>query len=69
LEKTFVIAKCVRCGGLLLSKTGVKTKTCPYCNARFGLDKAAVVACSNSAEEARQTLAELKKRQAEAHKN
>jgi len=52
-----------------LSRTGVKTKTCPYCNARFGLDKAAVVACSNSAGEARQTLAELKKRQAEAHRN
>lgn len=64
MEKRFVIARCVRCGGLLLSRIGVKTKTCPYCNIRFGLDRAAIVARLESAEEARQMLSELKKREA-----
>jgi len=63
LEKTFVIAKCIRCGRLLLSRTGVKTKICPYCNARFGLGKAVIVACAKSAQEGKQMLAELKKTQ------
>jgi len=67
MEKTFVIAKCVRCGRLLLSRSEVKTKTCPYCNARFGLDKAMIIGCAKSAQEGRQMLSELKKTQAEAH--
>jgi len=66
MEKTFVIAKCVRCGRLLLSRSGVKTKICPYCNARFGLDRAMIVGYAKSAQEGRQMLAELKKTQAEA---
>ena len=67
MEKTFVIARCVRCGRFLLSKAGVKTKICPYCNARFVLDRATAVACSESAQKARQMLAELKKRHAGAN--
>lgn len=63
MEETFVIARCVRCNRLLLSKTGVKTKTCPYCNTRFGLNRVSVVARAESAQEAKQMLAELKKRQ------
>lgn len=67
MEKTFVIARCVRCGRFLLSRAGVKTKICPYCNARFVLDKATIVACTESAQKAKQMLAELKKRHAGAN--
>jgi len=51
----------------LLSKAGVKTKICPYCNVRFSLDKATIVACSETAQKAKQMLAELKKRHAVAN--
>jgi len=61
MEKTFAIARCVRCGRLLVARNGVKSKTCPYCNLRFKFGKAVVVARPRSAEEARQMLAELKK--------
>jgi DNA-directed RNA polymerase subunit RPC12/RpoP len=66
LEKEIVIGKCVRCGGLLLSRTGTKTKTCPYCNLRFHLDESIILARLNSAEEAKIMLGELKKRQPRA---
>jgi len=64
LEKKVVIAKCVRCSRLLLAKTQAKTKTCPYCNIRFSLDTATVVGHSDSSDEAKVMLSELKKREA-----
>jgi RNA polymerase subunit RPABC4/transcription elongation factor Spt4 len=65
LEKKIIIAKCVRCGRLLLSKIGTKTKICPYCNLRFSMDAAVIVASLESSKEAKAMLAELKRRQAE----
>jgi RNA polymerase subunit RPABC4/transcription elongation factor Spt4 len=65
LEKKIIIAKCVRCGKLLLSKIGTKTKMCPYCNMRFSLDAAVIVARLDSAREAKIMLAELKRRRAQ----
>jgi ABC-type ATPase with predicted acetyltransferase domain len=68
LEKKVVIAKCVRCGRLLLAKAIAKTKTCPYCNIRFSLDTATIVGHSDSSDEAKVMLSELKKREAERQK-
>ena len=65
MEKKIIIAKCVRCGKLLLSRIETKTKMCPYCNVRFNLDAAVVVASSESSKEAKAMLAEMKRRQAE----
>ena len=65
MEKKIIIAKCVRCGKLLLSRIETETKICPYCNIRFSLDTAVVVASSESSKEAKALLAELKKRQAQ----
>jgi len=64
LEKKIIIAKCTRCGKLVLSRIRTKTKMCPYCNKRFSLDVAVVVAQLDSAKDAKIMLAELKKQHA-----
>jgi hypothetical protein len=65
----FVVTKCLRCGRFLLSRAEVKTKTCPYCNVRFSLDRALIVATAKSAQEGRQTLTELKRSRSKASSN
>ena len=58
-----VIVKCTKCGGLMLSKNGQKTKICPYCGVHVDLLKAQKVASAANAFEASEMLQKLKREQ------
>ena len=55
-----LIVKCTKCGGLMLTTKGQKTKTCPYCGAHVNLLKAQKVAAANNSFEASNLLRKLK---------
>jgi uncharacterized Zn finger protein (UPF0148 family) len=58
---TTLIIACSRCEGLLLAKTGQKTRTCPYCGARVEVEKAKTVGSAENAYEASALLRRLKR--------
>jgi hypothetical protein len=55
-----IIVKCTKCGGLMLTTKGQKTKTCPYCGAHINLLKAQKVAAATNSFEASNLLRKLK---------
>jgi acetyl-CoA carboxylase beta subunit len=60
---TTLIVKCNKCGGLMLSALGQKTKVCPYCGSNVNLQKAQRLAAANSAFEASEMLRKIKSSQ------
>jgi len=58
-----LIVKCSKCGGLMLTAKGQKTKTCPYCGKQVNLTKAQKVASASNAFEASEILRKLKSEQ------
>jgi predicted RNA-binding Zn-ribbon protein involved in translation (DUF1610 family) len=58
--KPAVIMKCTKCQGLMLTRKGQKTKTCPYCGARVDLLRAQKVASAKNPFEASSILRKLK---------
>lgn len=63
-----LIVKCTKCGGLMLSAKGQKTKICPYCGTNVNLLKAQKVAAAGTAMEASEILRKLKSEQKINHK-
>jgi uncharacterized Zn finger protein (UPF0148 family) len=61
--KPTLIVKCPKCGGLMLTAKGQKTKTCPYCGTQVNLLKAQKVASAANAFEASEMLRKLKSEQ------
>jgi hypothetical protein len=55
-----LIVKCPKCGGLMLTARGQKTKICPYCGLQVNLLKAQKVASAVNAFEASEILRKLK---------
>jgi RNA polymerase subunit RPABC4/transcription elongation factor Spt4 len=62
-KKYYIVVECSNCRRLLLAASDKKTRTCPYCGKRVNLEDARIVAKSESAEEARRLLQELKVRE------
>jgi predicted RNA-binding Zn-ribbon protein involved in translation (DUF1610 family) len=58
-----LIMKCTKCGGLMLTTKGQKTKICPYCGAHVDLLRAQKVASAANAIEASEMLRKLKREQ------
>jgi predicted RNA-binding Zn-ribbon protein involved in translation (DUF1610 family) len=58
----YLVVKCYKCGNLLLARSGVKTKTCPYCGSLLRLDKVIVIEKAQSAREASMKLRLLKEK-------
>ncbi len=54
------IVKCTKCGGLMLTSKGQKTKVCPYCGTNVNLLKAQRVAAADNAFDASEKLRKLK---------
>jgi uncharacterized Zn finger protein (UPF0148 family) len=61
--KPTLIVKCPKCGGLMLTGKGQKTKICPYCGTQVNLLKAQKVASAANAFEASEMLRKLKSEQ------
>ena len=61
--KPTIIVKCTKCGGLMLTAKGQKTKICPYCGTHVDLLKAQKVASAANAFEASEMLRKLKSEQ------
>jgi uncharacterized Zn finger protein (UPF0148 family) len=59
MASTLIIV-CPRCGGLLLAKTGTKTRSCPYCGHTVAVQKARKLASANTASEASTILRKMK---------
>jgi DNA-directed RNA polymerase subunit RPC12/RpoP len=55
-----LIIECNRCGSLLLSSEGQKTKTCTYCSTRLVVFKAKKLSSAKNAQEASIILKNLK---------
>jgi endogenous inhibitor of DNA gyrase (YacG/DUF329 family) len=55
-----IIVKCPKCGGLMLTAKGQKTKICPYCGIKVDLIRVQKVAAANNAFEASEMLRKLK---------
>jgi predicted RNA-binding Zn-ribbon protein involved in translation (DUF1610 family) len=55
-----LIVVCSSCGGLLLAKAEQKTRTCPYCGAKVGVEMAKTLASAENVYEASKILKELK---------
>lgn len=62
-KKHYIVVECSKCRRFLLAASDKKTRTCPYCGKRLNLEDARIVAKSESAEEARRLLQELKVRE------
>ena len=62
-RKHYIVVGCSNCRRFLLAASDKKTRTCPYCGRRVNLEDARIVAKSESAEEARRLLQELKVRE------
>ena len=63
-----LIVKCTKCGGLMLTAKGQKTKICPYCGTHVNLLRAQKVAAANNAFEASEMLRRLKSEEGLNHK-
>jgi acetyl-CoA carboxylase beta subunit len=61
--KQTIIVKCTKCGGLMLTAKGQKTKICPYCGTHVDLLKAQKVASAADPFEASEILRRLKSEQ------
>jgi hypothetical protein len=58
--KPTLIVQCPKCGGLMLTSKGQKTKTCPYCGSHVDLLRAKKVGSADNAFEASEMLRKLK---------
>jgi DNA-directed RNA polymerase subunit RPC12/RpoP len=61
-KKNYLVVECSNCKRFLLAASDKKTRTCPYCGKRVKLEDARIAAKSESSEEARLALQELKLR-------
>lgn len=59
-KKHYLVVECSNCRRFLLAASDKKTRTCPYCGKRVKLEDVRIVAKSESAEEARLALQEIK---------
>jgi DNA-directed RNA polymerase subunit RPC12/RpoP len=66
---SFQIAVCSECGGLVISKAGQKTKTCPYCGFKIHIYEARKIASAKNAYEASEILRKLKSDASQREKN
>jgi DNA-directed RNA polymerase subunit RPC12/RpoP len=57
---SFFIVVCSKCGGLIISKAGQKTKICPYCGFKIYICGARKIASAENAYEASEMLRKLK---------
>jgi DNA-directed RNA polymerase subunit RPC12/RpoP len=62
-KKNYLVVECSNCKRFLLAASDKKTRTCPYCGKRVKLEDARIAATSESSEEARLALQELKLRE------
>jgi DNA-directed RNA polymerase subunit RPC12/RpoP len=62
-KKHYLVVECSNCKRFLLAASDKKTRTCPYCGKRVKLEDARIAAKSESSEEARLALQELKLRE------
>ena len=62
-KKHYIAVECSNCRRFLLATSDKKTRMCPYCGKRVNLQDARIVAKSESSEEARRLLQELKVRE------
>lgn len=67
VKKQYVVVECVRCNRFLLAMSNNETRTCPYCGKRLRLGDARVIARSETAEEARLVLQDLKAREGQSN--
>jgi acetyl-CoA carboxylase beta subunit len=63
-----LIVKCTKCGGLILTAVGQKTKICPYCGTNVNLLKTQKIAAAKNTYEASEMLRKLKSEQKINHK-
>ena len=63
VKKHYLVVECMNCRRFLLAVSTNKTRTCPYCGKRLRLRDAKVVARSETAEEVRLVLQDLKARE------
>jgi len=59
-KRHYLVIQCSNCKRFLLAASDKKTRTCPYCEKRLVIGDARIVAHSESSEEARLILQELK---------
>ena len=62
-KKHYLVVECSNCKRFLLAASDKKTRTCPYCGKRVKLEDARIAVTSESSEEARLALQELKLRE------
>jgi len=55
-----LIIVCSKCGGLLMAKSDLKTRTCPYCGSTVQVEKAKRLASAPNSYEASEILRKLK---------
>jgi predicted RNA-binding Zn-ribbon protein involved in translation (DUF1610 family) len=68
-KKHYLVIECTRCRRFLLAVSRNETRTCPYCGKRVRLEGARVVVRSESAEDARVVLQDLKAREHQGDSN
>lgn len=68
-KKHYLVVQCTNCSRFLLATSDQRSRSCPYCGKRLSLEDVKVLAKSESAEDARLVLQELKiqKRQDRSH--
>jgi predicted RNA-binding Zn-ribbon protein involved in translation (DUF1610 family) len=68
-KKHYLVIECTSCKRFLLAVSKNETRTCPYCGKRVRLEDARVVVRSESAEDARVVLQDLKTREYQGDSN
>jgi DNA-directed RNA polymerase subunit RPC12/RpoP len=66
-KKQYLVVECAHCNRFLLALSSNETRTCPYCGKRLRVGHAKVLARSETAEEARLVLQDLKAREGQTH--
>jgi rRNA maturation endonuclease Nob1 len=62
-KKQYLVIECTGCNRFLLAISTNETRTCPYCGKRLRVGDVKVLARSETAEEARLVLRDLKARE------
>jgi len=62
-KKQYLVIECARCNRFLLAVSTNETRTCPYCGKRLRIGHVRILASSETAEEARLVLQDLKARE------
>jgi len=60
MTKTYLVLQCEKCSRYLLAVSSNKSRSCPYCGKRIAVGKARVLASSDDAKAARESLQKLK---------